>query len=106
MFSISGQVKEILEVKILEKVKLVMAVCNDSTFLYFEDKDVDIQLGATKVKSSVFEILQALKDALDTDVIEIDSISDQFRSIESDLEEVRNQVDRFTNPNDWEGENA
>ena len=102
MFSISGQVKEILEVKILEKVKLVMAVCNDSTFLYFEDKDVDIQLGDTKVKSSVFEILQALKDALDTDVIEIDSISDQFRSIETELEEVRNQVDRFTNPNDWE----
>ena len=106
MFSISGQVKEILEVKILEKVKLVMAVCNDSTFLYFEDKDVDIQLGDTKVKSSVFEILQALKDALDTDVIEIDSVSDQFRSIETELEEVRNQVDRFTNPNDWEGENA
>ena len=102
MFSVSGQVKEILEVKILEKVKLVMAECNDSTFLYFEDKDVDIQLGDTKVKSSVFEILQALKDALDADVIEIDSISDQFRSIETELEEVRNQVDRFTNPNDWE----
>ena len=96
----------VLEVKILEKVKLVMAVCNDSTFLYFEDKDVDIQIGDTKVKSSVFEILQALKDALDTDIIEIDSVSVQFRSIETDLEEVRNQVDRFTNPNDWEGENA
>ena len=106
MFSVSGQVKDIVEVKRLEKVKLVMAVCNDSTFLYFDDKDIDIQLGDTKVKSSVFEILQALKDALDTDVIEIDSISDQFRSIETELEEVRNQVDRFTNPNDWEGENA
>ena len=106
MFSISGQVKEINTVKRLEKVNLVMAECNDSTFLYFEDKDIEIQLGDTKVKSSVHEILLALKDALETDVIEIDSISDQFRSMESELEEVRNQVDRFTNPNDWEGENA
>ena len=102
MFSISGQVKEINEVKKLEKVNLVMASCDDSTFLYFEDKDVEIQLGDTKVKSSVYEILQALKDALETDIIEIDSISDQFRSMETDLEEVRNQVDKFTNPNDWE----
>ena len=102
MFSISGQVKEINEVKKLEKVNLVMAACNDSTFLYFEDKDIEIQLGDEKVKSSVYEILQALKDALETDIIEIDSISDQFRSMESDLEEVRNQVDKFTNPNDWE----
>lgn len=102
MFSVSGQVKDIVEVKRLEKVKLVMAVCNDSTFLYFEDKDIEIKLGDTKVKSSVHEILLALKDALETDVIEIDSISDQFRSMELELEEVRSQVDRFTNPNDWE----
>ena len=106
MFSISGQVKEINEVKRLKKVNLVMAECNDSTFLYFEDKDINIQLGDAIVKSSVLEILQALKDALDTDVIEIDSLSDQFRSMGTDLEEVRNQVDRFTNPNDLEGENA
>ena len=106
MFSISGQVKEINEVKRLDQINLVMAACDGSTFLYFDDKDIEIKIGDTKVKSSVFEILQALKDALDTDVIEIDSISDQFRSMESDLEEVRNQVDRFTNPNDWEGENA
>ena len=102
MFSISGQVKEITSVTRHEKINLVMAACNDSTFLYFEDKDIEIKLGDEKVKSSVYEILQALKDALETDVIEIDSISDQFRSMETDLEEVRNQVDKFTNPNDWE----
>ena len=102
MFSISGQVKEIVSVTRHEKINLVMAACNDSTFLYFEDKDIEIKLGDEKVKSSVYELLQALKDALETDVIEIESISDQFRSMESDLKEVRNQVDRFTNPNDWE----
>ena len=91
MFSISGQVKEIESVTRHEKINLVMAACNESTYLYFEDKDVEIQLGDTKVKSSVYEILQALKDALETDVIEIDSVSDQFRSMESDLEEVRNR---------------
>ena len=102
MFSVSGQVKEIESVTRHEKINLVMAACNDSTFLYFEDKQIEIKLGDTKVKSSVYELLQALKDSLETDVIEIDSVSDQFRSMESDLEEVRNQVDKFTNPNDWE----
>jgi len=57
MFSISGQVKEIGTVRKIERLKMAMAECNDSTFLYFEDKDVDIRLGDTKVKSSVFEIL-------------------------------------------------
>ena len=102
MFSISGQVKEIGTVRKIERLKMAMVECNDSTFLYFEDKDIEIKLGDTKVKSSVHEILLALKDALETDVIEIDSISDLFRSMELELEEVRNQVDRFTNPNDRE----
>ena len=102
MFSISGQVKEIETIRQIDRLKMVMLECNDSTFLYFEDKQIEIKLGDTKVKSSVYEILQALKGALETNVIEIDSISDQFRSMENDLEEVRNQVDKFTNPNEWE----
>lgn len=101
MISITGEVEQIDSVN-KTNLDLTMVNFNNTSFLYFKSKDIEIQLGDTKVKSSVHEILLALKDALETDVIEIDSISDQFRSMELDLEEVRNQVDRFTNPNDWE----
>ena len=101
MISITGEVEQIDFVN-KTNLDLTMVNFNNTSFLYFKSKEIEIKLGDAKVKSSVHEILLALKDALDTDIIEIDSISDQFRSMESDLEEVRNPVERFTNPNDWE----
>lgn len=73
--------------------------------LFFDENPIEIKVGDNKVKATTLEFMKAFKDMLDTGVFELDQIDSTVWSIESELEEIRDQIDRFTNPNDWEERN-